>query len=562
MNQMLHVFRKDGRRLRWAIVAWIAVVVAGLILKTYGAEFSFGAVGLQIVVSNVSDLLLFIQILLLALIVSGLVHDDPLVGPDAFWLTRPIGRFALLSAKLLFAAVVLVLVPMIGESIAVAAISGDLRLALLAAAAYGFSQTLWVSLLLALAAVTPSLMRFLMTLVGSVATVAVGLTLLVTVLLLTTSLDETGYTESVLVDGTSGVLVTLLMTCAALLAVGYQYRHRRAWRAVAIGVVGLIAAVVISDRWPWRFALPAEPDPGAWVQDAALSPAVLDSSAAPRISDEFAMSRAAVSRKQVAALVRLAGFPPAYSADRIGTKTRVEFPDGTILESAQAIGVGVQLPATELSARTARLQSSLGKLRLLSRAEDRWSTWPVLLSVDGQAYERYGSVPGRLTTMISFFMYRSRQMGAIPLAPHASLQDGPRFEVLRVLRRPDGCTVLVRRIGAASLSRPSVPKHYDFVLRNAARGEAVLGQTQPLSAPGPRVASVFIPGGISMGSASPAFGFDLVVEVTEFPARGEETAATPPIDAAWLDGADIVVIETAYAGRVTRTLTVDEFKMR
>jgi hypothetical protein len=49
--------------------------------------------------------------------------------------------------------------------------------------------------------------------------------------------------------------------------------------------------------------------------------------------------------------------------------------------------------------------------------------------------------------------------------------------------------------------------------------------------------------------------------VTEFPARGD-SAATPPIDAAWLDGADIVVIETAYAGRVTRTLSVDGFKMR
>jgi hypothetical protein len=351
------------------------------------------------------------------------------------------------------------------------------------------------------------------------------------------------------------------MTCAALLAVGYQYRHRRAWRAVAIGVVGLIAAVVISDRWPWRFALPAEPDPGAWARDAALSPAVLDSSVAPRISDEFGVSRAAVSRKQVAAPVRLAGVPPAYSADRIGTKTRLEFPDGAMLESAQATGVSVPAPATEIPARTARLQSVVGNLRLLSREDRNWTTWPVLLSVTGQEYERSGRVPGRLTTMIHFFMYQSRQVGAIPLAAHASLQDGPRFEVLRVLRRPDGCTVLMRRFGAGSLSRPSVPKQYDFVLRNAARGEAVLGQTQPLTAPGPRVASMFIPGVMAMGSESSAFGFDIVEEVTEFPARGD-SAAPPPIDAAWLDGADIVVIETAYAGRVTRTLSVDGFKMR
>ena len=116
MNQVLHIFKKDLRRLRWALVAWIAVVAARLILKTFGAELSFGTVGLQIVISNISDLLLFAGILLLALIVSGLVHNEPLVGADAFWLTRPIGRSALLSAKLLFAVLFLVAVPTAGES--------------------------------------------------------------------------------------------------------------------------------------------------------------------------------------------------------------------------------------------------------------------------------------------------------------------------------------------------------------------------------------------------------------------------------------------------------------
>src|SRR5438552_3079009 len=96
MSHVLHVFKKDLRRLRWVIIAWIAVVVARLILKTAGAELSFDAMRRQFVVGNVSELLLFSEILLLALIVSGLVHDEPLVGADAFWLTRPIGARTLL----------------------------------------------------------------------------------------------------------------------------------------------------------------------------------------------------------------------------------------------------------------------------------------------------------------------------------------------------------------------------------------------------------------------------------------------------------------------------------
>jgi hypothetical protein len=562
MSHVLHVFRKDVRRLRWVLVSWLAVVIARLILKTAGAELSFGAVGLQIAVANIGDLLLFIEILLLALIVSGLVHDEPLVGADAFWLTRPIGAPVLLSAKLLFAAVFLVVVPTVGESIAIAMISGDLQVVLRAAPAYAFSQMLWVSLLMALAAVTPSLMRFLLTLVGGVAAVAIGLTLVVAMMLVFASVDDNGYTESVLMDGTSGVVATLLMTCAALLAVGYQYWHRRARRTVVIGVVGIIAAIVIADRWPWHFALPAEPDPGAWAQDAGLSPAVLDAGVAPRTSDEPGFNRAA-ARKYVAAPLRLAGVPPSYSADRTAAKTRIEFPDGARLESAQARDSSVELTAPGTSLRMTRLQSALGGMRLLTPDDSRRRSWPVLLNVTDQEYERHGRTPGRLTAMVHFFMYRSRLIGAIPLAAHASVQDGPRFEVLRVLRRPDGCTVLVRRIGAEPLSRPSVPKQYDFVLRNAARQEAVLGATHLLSAPGPRVANVLIPGGISVGNESPAFGFDLADVVAEFPERSfGSVSASSPIDTAWLDGADLVVIETAYAGRVSRTVTVDGFTMR
>jgi hypothetical protein len=564
MSHVRHVFKKDVRRLRWAIVVWIAAVVARLILKTAGAELAFGGVGPQLVVANVSDLLLLVEILLLALIVSGLVHDDPLVGADAFWLTRPIGRTQLLAAKLSFAALFLVVVPIACESIVIGGVSGDPQIGLRAGLAYAFSQTVWVSLLLALAAVTPSLMRFLVAMVGGVAAAAVGLSLLLIVVLLTAPVDQNGSSESVLTDGTSGVVWTLLVTCAALLAVAYQYRHRRAGRAVVLGVICIIAAEVASDRFPWRFGLPAEPDPGAWARDAALTPAVLEAGIAPRTSDEFAMSRA-VSRKQVAAPLRLAGAPPAYSADRIVTKTRLEFPDGTRLERTQAGNVSVQLPAP--SDRAARLQSAFGNTRLLTPEGVPWTSWPVLLNVTDQEYERYGRVPGRLTAMVHFFMFRSRLVGAIPLASHASLQDGPRFDVLRVLRRPDRCTVLVRRIDAGSIWKPSVPRQYDVALRNTARAEAVLGDMQRLSVPGPRVSSmlarVLIPGSehTSWASESPEFGFDFVDTVADFPPR-DPTAARPTIDAAWLDGAELVVIETAYAGRVTRTVTVDGFRMR
>ena len=559
MTHVLHIVKKDVRRLRWATAAWVAVTVAGLALKTAGAELSFGSMRLRLAVGNISDVLPFVDVLLLALVVSGLVHDEPLVGADAFWLTRPIGWSRLLAAKLLFAAVFLVALPAAGESMVIAAISGDLRVTWLAAVAYAFRQAVWVSSLLAVAAVTPSIGRFLLTLAGGVAAVTAVALALVTVRLVFTSIDEAGHVEPILVDGTSGVVATLLITCAAVLVLAYQYGRRRTERAVAIGVAAIVAAVVIASYWPWRFARPAEPDPGAWAHDASLSPARLDAGVAPQTSTAFATNRS-VSRKHVAAPLRLTGVPPAYSSHSIGTTTRVEFSDGTRLESAQAFASAVQLPAPE-SARVARLQSAFGNTQLLT-SEGALSAWPVLLTVTDQEYERYGRVPGRLTAMVQFSMFRSRLMGAIPLAEHASLLDGPLFEVRRLIRRSDGCTVLVRRIRAVPLSGPSVPTQYDFVLRNAALREAVLGERQPFSG-SERFALPWLSGGIWVGGESRGFGVEIDDAVVEFPGRVRgRAAATSPIDAAWLDGADLAVVETEYAGRVTRTLTVDGFTMR
>jgi hypothetical protein len=450
---------------------------------------------------------------------------------------------------------------MVGDAIAVAVMTGDMQLALRAAPAFALTQTLWVSLLIALAALTPSLMRFFLTLVGGVAAVAVGLSLLMTILILTASEDSSGYPPSLLFDPTSGVVWTTLVACVAFVVIGYQYRNRRAGRAAAIGAIGLLCAWAVSAVWPWHFARPAEPDPGAWARDAARTPAALDIAVAPQASNEVGLRRAA-SRKDVAAPVRLLGKPSDYSAETIGIRARVEYPDGATLESARASGIVVRLPGDGLSDRTRRLQSTLGSARVFSHDDGRWGTWPVVLSVSDREYERYSTLPGRLTATVDFFLSQSRLVGAMPVAARATLQAGStRFELLRVRRRPDGYSVLMRRTGVRSFWRPGLSSQYEFVLRNAARGEALFGDAQPASGRGLQLGSWFLTGGFTAENGSTQPGFDLVDVVGQFPSRGPE-AATTSIDAGWLDGADLAVIETAYAGRVTRTLSVDGFKMR
>src|SRR5712691_11720427 len=185
MSERWHILRKDLRRLGWPLMAWVLIVAGRMIVATTGAAAAFGNLGLQLTVDNLSVLVTVIDLLMLALLVSWLVHDEPLVGVDAFWLTRPIDPLRLMAAKLVFAAVFLVAAPVAGESIAVAAIAGGFHDAVRAAPGLALARTWWMLLLLALAALTPSLIRFLLVIVVGVAAAAGLMSVFLTLVVLT-----------------------------------------------------------------------------------------------------------------------------------------------------------------------------------------------------------------------------------------------------------------------------------------------------------------------------------------------------------------------------------------
>ena len=67
-------------------------------------------------------------------------------------------------------------------------------------------------------------------------------------------------------------------------------------------------------------------------------------------------------------------------------------------------------------------------------------------------------------------------------------------------------------------------------------------------------------GGWSVEGRS-AWGFGFFDRVERYPARSTFGTGAG-IDAAWLADADLAVIETAYAGRVSRSIVVEGFRMR
>ena len=555
MNQTLHIIRKDLRRLRWLLVAWGLVVFGDTVLKTAGPALAFGGGGLQAIVDSLSQLVWLIQTLLLALLVSGLVHGEPLVGADAFWLTRPIDRNALMSAKLLSAGAILVAVPVAGDLIAIRIFHAGARDLVRAAPVLVFWETSWALILMAVAVLTPSLTRFMIVIIGGIAAIVVAISIVATVLF---STDSDLSTSSVLPDMTSETLQECLLLLVSVAVIVYQYRNRRLGRAIVLGVAGIVAAVAIASVWPWRFAKAAEPDPGAWAHDTNRTVAVIDDEP-PRVSDMFSFRHDRIS-KQVAAPLRLTDVPPDYSIDSVAVRGRLDFPDGTALQSAQTMMAGIRRePTTGPPDRIVRMQTALGNVRLGSFDDGTYTQWPIVFTVSDPEYERYGSEAGRLTLDVDFHLYRSRLAGLLPLTDGASLRAASmRFDVVHVLRRGDGCSVLMRESFAPSLpfSRPTAPRTYQVILLNISKREATVGNDAYLSTRGMHVGNwSFQPAGV------PRRAFFSSTIVMHYPARSR-VSSDPSIDAAWLADAQLAVVETAYAGHVTRSLTVDGFKMR
>ena len=98
MKLVRHIIRKDFRHLRFYLAGWLGLLIVAPFVVTLEGPLEFFA----IVFIGV------LKIVLLALIVSSLVHSDSLVGSTSFWLSRPVSARQLLAAKSLFLASTLI----------------------------------------------------------------------------------------------------------------------------------------------------------------------------------------------------------------------------------------------------------------------------------------------------------------------------------------------------------------------------------------------------------------------------------------------------------------------
>ena len=219
MPFVLHIFKKDVRRLWWGMalaLALQAVVVWGEIAWD-GLEYSW--------------LLLLAWVALLAMA----VQDDALVGDRQFWLTRPARWRELLGSKLLFAAAV-VHVPSLVADIVVLGARGFLPWQWLPQLALKQAGLLAVVTLPAIAVGA---------VMGSFATLVLALLGVVGVLVVASRFTRELEMQWSNTDGTLGSVCLAAAVLAMTAMILAQYARRQTWRSRAIGWAGLAVVCVL-----------------------------------------------------------------------------------------------------------------------------------------------------------------------------------------------------------------------------------------------------------------------------------------------------------------------------
>lgn len=248
MRLARHLVEKDIRRLAVPVAAWLALALTATLLVRVTSVPTEVALGGDVIgwisgLRLITDLLGAVATIGAVMLTAQLVQEDPPLGSDPMWLTRPISRGRMFAAKLATALLLLLAVPLLLLITIWLASGFSVKEIAWAAWEFGFSQVVVIAVAGGLAAITADLGKFIFALIG------VGL---VTLGLGAYRLNEWQLDEvDAAVIQTRGTLVFLVGLAIGPMAGALQYwqgRPRRSWGLMAAGAILMLA---IRLAWPW-----------------------------------------------------------------------------------------------------------------------------------------------------------------------------------------------------------------------------------------------------------------------------------------------------------------------
>jgi hypothetical protein len=352
---------------------------------------------------------------MLALTIARLVHEEPLVGLDWFWVSRPYDWRSLLAAKLLLVVLVFVGLPLVTHLFMMAVFSANAADMARVIPGLAAVDLRWALGWMVLAVLTRSLATFSLALVSVLAGMVVLTLATVSIVLWRLTGETPPDLTGPLADASGSIVAEAVFLVAAVGVIAYAYRNRRFLRTLFLAGAGLAAVAVAPMIWPWRFA-------AVWPTDVTNDSHVwrsmrlaLDFSATPRFEESFWPGHDRGDRVvQVPVLVDL---PPDFRIERTFAQSHLTFPDGHVVESAQSGGFTAATAPEPGAASVHPLQGMFPDVRVLPVSRERVSV-PVIgvITAGDEEISRYGAQAGRLTGTIACQLLRSRIVGAMPLS--------------------------------------------------------------------------------------------------------------------------------------------------
>lgn len=559
---VFHLVRADVRRFRLLLAVWVLIQIMDTVFRGVRPALASDP-RLVTVVGLLGTVLFLTRWLAVIVIVPLVVQTHPLVGSEAFWMTRPIPWRALFASKILLLGTTFVAVPALCELVLMLACRVPIAEMFLVALQSVLFQALWLLIVMALSATTRNLARFALVAGGVLMALALLINIVIAVMIrnMSDGPQLTVVTGRSVPSPTAGVVMLLLLIIAPAAQLVVQYRTRSAKASVGVGVTGVAVAVLVVLLWPSQ----AQPLPvPAWAsresalrlvaesQKGEFSP--LESGAPWNRADGWQMG---------SARLRLSGIEAGWLATVELAGGSVQFDDGTTLATA---GNGYSSPVSSESADDfpARVVTRhvLGVGRVWEGSQGRYLGEAVPAIVVTQAdFKKYSGATGIYRGRFLLSLDHVEIAATLPLQAGAEFQDRQRRIVIdQVIPQTQATSVRVRQFITATMFDSTTLPQVSFYLRNRDTAEAVAGSARAgigMSA-GVGLPLLF---GVSGYSAGPGSGFNVTSNFIRFPESYRTDEHTVDISADWLSHAELVIVHTVFAGSVTSTVEIPRFEI-
>jgi len=549
-----HLMAADVRQHRLLIGLWLLVLAAAAVVEGLHPIMA-GEPSARSALVLLSWILWFLTLIVRVVLVVRVVQTHPLVGSDAFWLTRPIPPRTLLLAKTILLAGCLVAAPVVVEAALMALYDVPSTMLIGVAADTALMATALLAVLMAGASVTASFSRFMLLCAGTLAALALYLAVQIAIdaarpSLQIGSLQPPGPEDA---TGVIGLFVLAAAVFAGLLFVQYETRSRL--RSALVGAASLMAALFVLNSWPWpvlqaRTELPAWAAPGSAFR-LTVNPGSVSGAPLP----------GADGWRKYAAPVGAIGQDGTWSAGAGLLEATVQLENGTALQSApDAYPRQLATSENEID-RDEAIRRLLGVRRLSSAGTSAVfpQAVPVFLMREPD-FERQSSAQGSYRGRFFVQLTRHQIEATLPLAVGASGGNPPfRIAIDRVVFAFGGLDLRLRESDASSSfdRRPRRVRRY--FLRNRRTSLAVEGLLGDFD----RV----LPGFLGNVAVSPyPYRFhaaNIGLRSGSYRMYGQyrgNQGEVPQIDASWLKEAELVVVVSTRERDVERTLDIAPFR--